>query len=77
MKLKQFFLISYNFIFYSIEIIMSGFLAAVKTYGPVSLWPMLVITCIYYDWSKTQAYKKRKEFEKLGLRSGIDKKINL
>lgn len=56
---------------------MSGFLAAVKTYGPVSLWPMLVITCIYYDWSKTQAYKKRKEFEKLGLRSGIDKKINL
>lgn len=56
---------------------MSGFLAAVKSYGLISLFPVIVVSAIYYDWSRTQVYKKNKEYEKLGLRRDIDKKINL
>lgn len=56
---------------------MSGFLAKVKTYGLVTLFPIFAASAIYYDWSATQAYKKRKEYETLGLRKDIAKRIEL
>lgn len=36
---------------------------AIRTHGPVSIWPIAIGTFIYLDWSKTQKYKARKAAE--------------
>lgn len=40
--------------------VVEKILTALKTHGPISLFPITLGYFIYYDWSKTQAEKARK-----------------